>query len=155
MEITIGSKTFRLEIMLLLIIVFWVLFGNLLCGCCRVSLFEGLNSKIKKEGFSSMGPQFAGATSNDFVMDPSKWSLPSLAYSPGATPSPASKSILDRPSQPIPLPKDEMLMFATTDFKPECCPNTYSSSTGCACMSVDQYKYLGNRGGNNVPYSEY
>ena len=40
-------------------------------------------------------------------------------------------------------------------FKPECCPNTYTSSMGCACMTVGQYDYLRNRGGNNVPYSEY
>lgn len=46
-------------------------------------------------------------------------------------------------------------MFATTEFKPECCPNAYSSSTGCACMTIDQYSYLRNRGGNNVPYDIY
>ena len=54
-----------------------------------------------------------------------------------------------------PLPKDELDMFATTEFKPECCPNAYSNSSGCACMTVDQYKYLHNRGGNNVPYDIY
>jgi hypothetical protein len=47
------------------------------------------------------------------------------------------------------------LMFKKTPFKPECCPNTYSNSMGCACMSTKQYNYLINRGGNNVPYSEY
>ena len=65
------------------------------------------------------------------------------------------KSILNRQSQPIPLPDGEMLMFANTEFKPECCPNAYSTSTGCACMTTDQYNYLVLRGGNNVPYSEY
>jgi len=47
------------------------------------------------------------------------------------------------------------LLFKNTAFKPECCPNTYSNSMGCACMSTKQYNYLENRGGNNVPYSEY
>ena len=47
------------------------------------------------------------------------------------------------------------LMFKNTSFKPECCPNTYSNSMGCACMSTKQYNYLVHRGGNNVPYSEY
>jgi len=26
---------------------------------------------------------------------------------------------------------------------------------GCACMNSNTYNYLINRGGNNVPYSEY
>ena len=47
------------------------------------------------------------------------------------------------------------LIFKNTAFKPECCPNTYSNSMGCACMSTTQYNYLNNRGGNNVPYSQY
>jgi hypothetical protein len=47
------------------------------------------------------------------------------------------------------------LMFKNTAFKPECCPNTYSNSMGCACMSTSQYNYLETRGGNNVPYSQY
>ena len=57
--------------------------------------------------------------------------------------------------QPVPLPEGEMLMFANTPFKPECCPNTYSNSSGCACMTGNQYNYLITRGSNNVPYSEY
>jgi hypothetical protein len=48
---------------------------------------------------------------------------------------------------------NQMLMFANTPFKPECCPNTYSSSTGCACMTSQQVNLLKNRG--NVSYSEY
>ena len=53
------------------------------------------------------------------------------------------------------LIKGELDIFATTEFKAECCPNTFSSSEGCACMTTEQYGYLKNRGGNNVPYSEY
>jgi hypothetical protein len=47
------------------------------------------------------------------------------------------------------------LLFKNTAFKPECCPNTYSSSMGCACMNTKQYNYLIHRGGNNTPYSIY
>jgi hypothetical protein len=62
---------------------------------------------------------------------------------------------MNRKPQPIPLPEGELDMFANTPFKPECCPNTYSNSSGCACTTVQQYRYLTDRGGNNVPYSEY
>ena len=187
MDVSIGTYKFRLEILLLIVIVSWIMFGHMLCSCSRVGLLEGMSmmkeglvgkqqrrvaavsnvyndnktdEETTTEGFvgannMAAGPEFAGAKTPDYIMNPSKWSMPTLTYSPGATPDAGVKSIWDRPKQPIPLPEGQLSMFATTDFKPECCPNAYSSSTGCACMSVDQYSYLKQRGSNNVPYSEY
>jgi hypothetical protein len=173
MEISIGSYKLRVEILVLIVIVFWVLFGHLLCSCCRVSLREGLEmakdavkkddnkpSVPVKEGFvgsnnAAYGPEFATSKDSGVIMPPSQWNMPNLTYSPGTVPDAGVKSILDRPQQPVPLPEGELDMFATTDFKPECCPNTYSSSTGCACMTTAQFEYLNLRGSNNVPYSEY
>jgi len=85
----------------------------------------------------------------------SSWSRPDLRVIPGEPLNPGVQAILNRPSQPVPLPPGELDMFANTPFKPECCPNTYSNSTGCACMTTNQYNYLVTRGGNNEPYSEY
>jgi len=179
MDISIGSYKIRVEILVAIVVVFWIMFGHLLCGCCRMNLFEGMEKltdevekgtqmikeefkKQKKitEGFTganntSMGPEFASVNAPKYIMNPSTWAMPTLTYSPGTTPDTGVKAIFDRPKQPIPLPKDELDMFATTKFKPECCPNAYSTSTGCACMTVGQYNYLRDRGGNNVPYSEY
>lgn len=53
-----------------------------------------------------------------------------------------------------PLPKNELFYFSDTTFKPECCPNIYSNSDGCACMTQSQINYLVLRGGNNVPYNK-
>jgi hypothetical protein len=80
---------------------------------------------------------------------------PNLNVVPGQPLSAGVKAILNRQPQPVPLPEGELLMFANTPFKPECCPNTFSNSSGCACMTTEQYNYLILRGGNNVPYSEY
>lgn len=55
----------------------------------------------------------------------------------------------------VPLSENEMFYFANNEFKGECCPSTYSSSTGCACMSVDQINYLNQRGGNRTITSNY
>jgi len=150
MEISIGSYKFRVEILILIIVVFWVMAGHMLCSCClfRIEGFSGANK-------SSMVPEFATSKTPGYIMNPSTWSMPSLNYSPGTTPSAGIKSILGRQKQPIPLQKDELDMFATTPFKPECCPNAYSNSSGCACMTMDQYNYLHDRGGNNVPYDIY
>ena len=195
MDVSIGSYKFRLEILILIVVVFWIMFGHLLCGCSRVSLMEGMEMMTetfaksgsaapaqptiaatsqptiaatsqptiaakRKEGFtgannSAMGPEFGLAKTPGYIMNPSTWSMPTLTYSPGTTPDAGVKAIWDRPKQPIPLPKDELDLFATTEFKPECCPNAYSSSTGCACMDIGTYNYLRDRGGNNVPYDIY
>jgi len=167
MEISIGSYKVRIVILIAIVIVFWIMFGHLLCSCCRVSLSEIItkiqtlvSSSTKKEGFvgannSASGPEFGGAKTPFWIMNPSTWSMPTLTYSPGTKPDAGVLSIWDRQKQPIPLPEGQLDMFATTPFKPECCPNAFSSSTGCACMTVDQYSYLIHRGGNNVPYSQY
>lgn len=198
MDISIGTYKVRLEIVIIIIIVGWILFGHLLCSCCNVTFREGLemanvavaravgekrgqipantsnfidsNSSSttpnngynlgRTEGFVGNNnvastPEFGGAKSPGYIMNPNTWAWPTLLYSPGTTPDAGVAAVWNRPKQPIPLPKGQLDMFETTPFKPECCPNTYSTSMGCACMTVGQYNYLIDRGGNNVPYSEY
>lgn len=162
MDISIGSYKCRLEICILIIIMSWILFGHLLCSCCMISFKEAFAfaSSTVKEGFyganqGSLTNIYANADAPGYINKPKTWSMPTLTYSPGTKPDAGVESILDRQKQPVPLPEGQYDMFATTQFKPECCPNTYSSSSGCACMTVDQYDYLRDRGGNNVPYSEY
>jgi hypothetical protein len=112
-----------------------------------------------KEGFVGANTNFGESSAYDLVgapmVDTSSWSAPNLTVTPGQPLNPAVQQFLDRKPQPVPLPEGEMFMFATTPFKPECCPNTYSNSQGCACMTGQQYNYVMTRGGNNVPYSEY
>jgi hypothetical protein len=56
---------------------------------------------------------------------------------------------------PIPLKEDEMLIFDTNKFSPDCCPSTYSTGEGCVCAAPEQMKYLNERGGNRTLTSEY
>ena len=92
---------------------------------------------------------------NSSPVDTSSWSAQNMTVVPGQPLSAGVKAFMARQQQPVPLPEGEMLLFANTPFKPECCPNTYSNSSGCACMTGNQYNYLITRGSNNVPYSEY
>jgi hypothetical protein len=41
-------------------------------------------------------------------------------------------------------------MFANNAVKPECCPSSYTLSTGCVCTTPGQRDLLGKRGGNNT-----
>jgi hypothetical protein len=48
-----------------------------------------------------------------------------------------------------------LFMFGDNEMRPECCPSTYSGSTGCVCVSENQMKYLNERGGNRTFATEY
>ena len=214
--------TFRIEILILIFVVFFILAGHLFCSCARTTPFEAMttmatmastlgpklasslgpnatilngggnltngvtNTNGKKmggpqaatlsEGFSGINNKgrgnlqlfattegFTGANTNNGESslfnapspDTKSWFTPNLTYQKGKKVDKGVQNILNRPTQPVPLPNGEMLMFKNTEFSPSCCPNTYSNSSGCACMTVGQYNYLIDRGGNNVPYSEY
>jgi hypothetical protein len=176
MNISIGSYKMRVEILVAIVVVYWIMFGHLLCGCSKVGLFEGM--EILKEGIrnpavarrnyynnttegftsannTSMGPEFASIDAPKYIMNPSTWAMPTLTYSPGTKPDAGVQKIWDRPKQPIPPPEGQLNFFATTEFKPECCPSSFSTSTGCACLDMGSYNFLKNRGGNNVPFSDY
>ena len=48
-------------------------------------------------------------------------------------------------------PKSEtkMFMLANNRTSPNCCPSTFSTSTGCLCTTKNQRKYISSRGNNN------
>jgi hypothetical protein len=166
MEISIFGFKFRLEILILIVVVYWIMAGHLLCSCATFPLMEGAATMAatmadkKKEPFvgainDGESSAYTLGSYNGVIMPTSKWGRPNLTVVPGKPLSQGVQNILNREKQPVPLPEGELNMFETTPFKPECCPNAYSNSSGCACMTVDQYNYLITRGGNNVPYSEY
>jgi hypothetical protein len=140
-----GYKINTMLVVLLAVIGIVVLSSHSCRRCQSIGMMEGFDmDDSAKFNLANYNP-----------IDTDSWNTPDLRLIPGKKPSAGAQRILDRPAQPIPLPEGEMLMFANTPFKPECCPNTYSNSTGCACMTTGQYNHLVSRGGNNVPYSEY
>jgi hypothetical protein len=190
MDISFFGYKLNVEILILIGVIYLILVGHTLCGCCNYSLMESFTdgsgnmsqsiqdlsgnvptpgggviaSKIKgavqsKEGF--VGANINNGQSSPYdlnstsTINTSSWSAPNMTITPGKPLSQGVKQFLAREPQPVPLPEGELFMFASTPFKPECCPNTYSTSQGCACMTGPQYNWLVQRGGNNVPYSEY
>jgi len=139
----------RAEAILLILALIAIVYGFSIYSSCRCNGY-----KYKKEGFFSFG-ELSDYNIQRKPINTSSWFNPNLAYDRQHPTDKGIQAIRNRPEQPIPLPEGELSMFANTPFKPECCPNTYSNSTGCACMTIPQYDYLINRGSNNVPYSEY
>lgn len=120
---------------------------------------DDTSTSTSTEGFTGLNTNLGNSSPYDLTKNPSintsSWSAPNMTVVPGQPLSAAVKKFLSRAPQTVPLPDGEMLMFAKTPFKPECCPNTYSNSSGCACATSEQFNWLQMRGGNNVPYSEY
>jgi hypothetical protein len=175
MDISIGSYKVSIEMLLLIVLMLWIILGHAMCSCSTVGLSEGFaamkegytnddkpaTKKKPKEGFTNNNSlfsdtQFATTHSPDYYMPPNEWAQQSLVYTAGQKPSPAVQAIWDRSKTQAPRKPGQISFFDNVNFKPECCSGSeYSSSMGCACLTVDDYKLLIHRGGNNVPYSEY
>jgi hypothetical protein len=165
-EVSIGSYKILAVHLAAAIFLIWIIFGHAMCSCCRTNIFEGFTEELNEkeiekeketekeetmqtfknldEGFANnsnatFGPSYLSNSESTFVIDPSKWS-----YSGGATPS-ASKPNYQSQSQD----SSQMNIIENMKFAPECCPSSYSSSQGCACMSDDAINFLASRGGNN------
>lgn len=198
MDISIFGYKLNIELLILIGVIYLILVGHTVCGCCRFGMMEGLDNmnnndnkvmatqagnggniipagnmvagkakngaakvtgKAGKEGFAGANINYGESSpydlSGDTGLNTSSWSKPDLTVVPGQPINPAVKQFLDRKQQQLPLPEGEMDFFANVEFKPDCCPNTYSNSSGCACLTSKDYNYLKNRSGNNVPYSSY
>lgn len=172
----------NLELLILIGIIYIILLLHIIGGCSYFRHLEGLenmdldssgniinkednvtNKEDKKdnvsEGFSGANINYGQSSQYDLNDNTqiltSSWNAQDLSVVPGKELSDGVKQFLSREPQQVPLPNNEMLLFNNTPFKPECCPNTYSNSMGCACMTGNQYNYLQQRGGNNVPYSTF
>lgn len=114
-----------------------------------------------KEGFvgantnQGQSAPFSLTDTTQGTVNTSSWSAPDMTVVSGQPLSAGVQDVLNRKQQELPLPKGELDFLANVPFKPSCCPNTYSNSSGCACMTAKDYNYLIMRGGNNAPYSEY
>ena len=148
MEIKIFGQTLRVEIVIACVIVGYILGGYLLCSCSRITI---------KEGFSMLkGAPISYQLGADI---PQSWehSPPSpegIRYSnPNQWYNSLEGNVAPEPNQFIESGRLDLL--ADNSFKPSCCPSFYSSSTGCACISPEQMKYMNQRGGNRTFATEF
>jgi len=153
-EINVLGYKFSPLVLLAIVLASWFIVANVLFSTMKVSFAETYQNT--KEGFQSgwtSVPLFSKAKSMDYITPPSTWNQQPIATVDGVADA-GAQAILDRPAQQVPLPAGQLTMFTKTAFKPECCPNTYSKGSGCACMTMGQYDFLKERGGNNVPRSD-
>ena len=145
MILNIFGQKLRPEILILIMLVGALIGINLLCGCAG-----GV-----KEGFDA-GVNLAGAAL-DYTLGkdiPYGWKDTAIqqdAYKPGDV----YKHLENNVGGTFPNPDNKLTMLDDTEFAPRCCPSAYTSSTGCACLSPEQAKYLTQRGGNRTQEITY
>ena len=134
MEIELFGYKIRLELILISLVIVWVIWGNTLCSCSKISLEEGfdlLNSVSVTSDESSLTFKIDHKSEPESHMG-----------------SKAKLAELDDA-------QDNRNFFESTSFTPECCPQAYSNSDGCACLDNKQTNYLNLRGGNRDNTANY
>lgn len=145
-SLTLMGQKIDMRMILILVILGAVIGATLLCSCSRVSMSEGFQMIGAEMGYK-MGEGVHGA-----------WDVREL---PKGSAYDWSDKDHDAYQSQFISPEENMDFFAETEFKPECCGSSYSSSGGltkmgvtaggCACMNKKQMEYLNSRGGNRVP----
>lgn len=136
-------KSFNLNLLLIIslaVVIAYLLFNR--CTC--------LEKENTKENMTNLNPAPIGFNLSDGVPG-DKWAQ----HRTETLNSPDSDDIFKRLANieagQVPLPEGQLNFFYANRFDPKCCfkPQNYSSSTGCACISEEQMRFLNERGGNN------
>jgi hypothetical protein len=144
MNLSVFGFKFDLWKALIFMTLGFLISSHIVCGCCKMTM---------KETMTTLANAATLDHNNNADMKGS-WMSKSLAYAGDM----GYQSILDKHANykgtPVPL-ENTLFYFQDNEFKPECCPTTYSTSTGCACTSPEQMKYLNERGGNRTMPTEF
>lgn len=138
MEMKLFGMQCRLEIIIICLIVGSILGAHLLCSCSKIGL---------QEGMAIIGAPLEWQMGTGQATD---WKNKANKYASEMGYSETRAKYSKYSGTPVPLPEGELLLFADDQFKPECCPSTYTSSTGCSCITQEQVTYLNERGGNRT-----
>ena len=148
MEIKIFGQNLRIEIIIACVIVGYILGGYLLCSCAKITIKEGFSMLTSAPISYQMGADI-----------PQSWehSPPSLEGIRTTNPNQWYNN-LEGNNAPEPnkfIESGSLDILADNSFKPSCCPSLYSSSSGCACISPEQMKYMNQHGGNRTFATEF
>lgn len=110
----------------------------------NVSAYDGLCLKTGNAEFWSHSPNNVPLIGDDTLYTVQGHSTPEKPVK--SDPSSLSGPSIDgTPDQP-----NKMFMFANNQSSPNCCPSTFSTSTGCVCTTDKQRDFVASRGYNNL-----
>jgi len=110
----------------------------------NVSAYDGLCLKTGNKEFWSHSPNNVPLISNDSLYTV-------MGYSTSEKPVKSDPSSLSGPTlDGTDQTPNKMFMLANNVASPNCCPSTFSTSTGCVCTTDAQRDYVASRGFNNL-----
>ena len=137
MNIRLFGMKIRVEMAIAFLVLGMILGGSLLCNCTG-TLMEGMAPLSGSNNeHSNQGVEDA----NEYARSNDEQNNLNNHESYNGTPSP--------------LKDGQMFFWEGTEFKPECCGSNYTSSTGCACATEEQVKFINTRGGNRTENSQF
>ena len=136
MEVKVFGMSIRVDVAIACMILGAIICSLLICQCVP-AVKEGMASidYTMGEGLNQQWRHAGGADAKRSAMGDLAGNV---APAPGAQ-----------------LEAGQLFMFGDNKFSPSCCPSIYSGSTGCACMSEAQAKFLNERGDNRTEATLY
>ena len=110
----------------------------------NVSAYDGLCLKTGNQEFWSHSPNNIPLISDDTLFTVQGHSTPQKPVK--SDPSSLSGPSIDGTSNA----PNKMFMLANNQSSPNCCPSTFSTSTGCVCTTDQQRDFVASRGFNNI-----
>lgn len=134
MQLSILGYKFRVEMLIAMVVISVI--------SCMV-MFHG-SIHMRKEGMAPMNAEMGQGLTNN-------WMAKEEAMQKEHPDSAEAKLAHDvAPAPSSLLEAGQLDILADNRFSPDCCPQIYSSSSGCACMSEQQMNFLNQRGDNRT-----
>ena len=133
MKIKLFGISFRLEILIAIVVVYLILSGHLFCGCSKLNFKEAfVVAKTLGEATLDyrMGDGVEGSWDGKKQQDRD-----------------FSETVVGGTHVPL---TDTLFFFRDNKGQHKNCNTNYSSSTGCIGLTAEQNKYLNSRGGNRI-----
>jgi len=149
MELEFLGLKFRLEVVVICVLLGYLIGGFALCSCSKTLTHEGFTN--------AAAAGLSNAAHIDHSVDQQDWAADAATYQKQSGADNIFKGNAGIVAGQVPLPADQLFFFYDNKFSGDCCNsgNGYSSSGGCACMSVKQLEYLNARGGNRSASTIY
>jgi len=142
MELTVFGFKINVINAIIFMILGFLISTHTMCGCLKMPIKEAMTNS------------FAILDHNNNSDLKNSWVNKSHGYAANMGNKPHIEKNANVKGTPVPL-ENTMVYFKDNEFNSTCCPSTYSTSSGCACSSPEQIKYLNERGGNRTLTSEY
>ena len=121
----------------------------LLANLCMV-MCERNNIGVSKEGFISYFLQDGAGTGNTYVPIGEFDNLKTQPNIEGGSSWRFTSPNVPLQGPPVTVGEDNLFILKNNTSKPGCCDSSFSTDTGCVCLTPEQRNYLNMRGGNRT-----